>query len=77
MLTATTGGSRQPAVAPSSPRSPREDFDETESRSWIGGALESAIYGILIVPLAIVVCAVVAFAIVPLHSDSRCDDSYE
>lgn len=39
--------------------------------------MESAIYGVLILPFAVVICAIVAFAILPLHSDSRCDDGYE
>lgn len=48
-----------------------------KARSWIGRALESIVYGILIVPFAVLVCAIVAFAILPLHSDSRSEDGYE
>jgi len=66
---------RQPAVTAG--WSPQENPREEKGRSWIGRAVESTIYGILIIPFAVVVCAVVAFAILPLHSDSRCDDGYE
>ena len=71
MLTAVTGAEepRRPAVAPIT-----QPAQEGNSRSWIGRAQESTIYAILIVPFAVVVCAIVAFAILPQHSDSRCDD---
>jgi hypothetical protein len=48
-----------------------------KARSWIGRTVESMVYGILIVPFAVLVCAIVAFAILPLHSDSRSEDGYE
>lgn len=79
MLTAVTGAEeppRRPAVALMT-QPAQKDAQEGNSRSWIGGALESTIYAILIVPFAVVVCAIVAFAILPLHSDSRSDDGYE
>lgn len=67
---------RQPVVASPS-WSAQENPREEKGRSWFGRAVESTVYGILIIPFAVVVCAVVAFAILPLHSDSRCDDGYE
>ncbi|OAF11955.1 hypothetical protein [Bradyrhizobium neotropicale] len=48
-----------------------------KARFSIGRAVESLAYGILIIPFAVVVCAIVAFAILPLHSDSRYDDGDE
>ena len=78
MLTAATSTEelRRP-VAASLTRPAQEDSLEGNSRSWIGRALESTVYAILIIPFAVVVCAIVAFAILPLHSDSRCDDGHE
>ncbi len=78
ILTAGTGaqeshGSTAPPIA----RTARGESAEGNKRSWIGRALESMVYGILIFPFAVVVCAIVAFAILPLHSDSRCDEGYE
>jgi hypothetical protein len=35
---------------------------------------EATVQAILIIPLAVVVCAIVAFAILPLHSGFRWDD---
>jgi hypothetical protein len=67
---------RQPAVAAAI--SPAQGESREDSKpSWIGRALESTVYGILILPFAVVVCAIVAFAVLPLHSDSRSDDGYE
>jgi hypothetical protein len=76
-LTADGAQEARPAAITSASRPAQEDSREDKGRSWIGRALESAVYGVLIVPFAVVVCAVVAFAILPLHSDSRCDDGYE
>ncbi|MDI3566439.1 hypothetical protein [Bradyrhizobium sp. Arg816] len=78
MLTAATGTeeSHRLAVGPMA-QPARENSEEGDNRSWIGRALQSAVYAVLIVPFAIVVCAIAAFAILPLHTDSRCDDGYE
>lgn len=70
----TAEDARQRAVASES-RSGGAWADK--ARSWVGRILESTVYGILILPFAVVVCAIVAFAVLPLHSDSRSDDGSE
>lgn len=76
MLTAATGTeeAHRSGVAPMAQPA---DSEGGNQRSWIRRALEAAVYAVLTVPFAIVVCATVAFAILPLHTDSRCDDGYE
>jgi hypothetical protein len=72
----TAEEARDPAVTSTS-RQDQELSPASKARSWIGRAIESAIYGVLILPFAVAICAIVAFAILPLHSDSRCDDGYD
>jgi hypothetical protein len=67
----TTSASNDKALRPAGPT-------EAEGRRFsFSRALASAVYSILFIPLAIVICAIVAFAVLPLHSDSRWDDSYD
>jgi hypothetical protein len=46
-------------------------------RFWIARAFELTVYGILIIPFVVLVCALSAFAVFPRHSDSRYDDGGE
>jgi hypothetical protein len=48
--------------------------DEPGSRFSIGRIFEATVQVLLIIPLAVLVCAIVAFAILPLHSGFRWDN---
>lgn len=59
-------------------RAPRPpDLAQAAAKLSVSRALASAVYYILVIPFAIVICAIVAFAVLPMHSDSRWDDSYD
>jgi len=53
------------------------DVAQVTTKLSASRALASAVYYILLIPFAIAICAIVAFAVLPLHSDSRWDDSYD
>src|SRR5882757_8566822 len=48
--------------------------DETRGRFSLARIFEATVQAILIIPLAVVVCAIVAFAILPLHRGFRWDN---
>lgn len=48
--------------------------EDTRGRFSLARIFEATVQAILIIPLAVVVCAIVAFAILPLHRGFRWDN---
>jgi hypothetical protein len=85
METALPRISGAPSIRPDAPSAPvstpllsitqqGSSAHEAKGRSSLARTTEAAVQAILIIPFAVVVCAIVAFAILPLHSGFRWDD---
>jgi hypothetical protein len=66
--------------SPSNPMLEHGPENDTRARFSLGRIFEATVQTVLIIPFAVVVCAIVAFAVLPLYSGFRWDnlsDGYE